>query len=140
MTKANAESMKWGAFSISLAVKDIKASVAFYEKLDFKQTGGDIGQNWVILRNGTTTIGLFQGMFKKNIMTFNPGWNSEAKPIDQFQDVRKLEEELIKRGITPTKPIDAKVKQGNQPASFVLTDPDGNPILIDQHVPGPKSK
>ena len=126
--------MQLGVFSVSLAVKDIKASTAFYEKLDFKQVGGDIKQNWIILQNATTTIGLFQGMFEKNIMTFNPGWDKDQNTPDDFKDVRDIQAELIERGITPETKADAS---SDGPASFTITDPDGNPILFDQHVPKP---
>lgn len=127
--------LQLGNFSVSLAVKDLKASKEFYEKLDFKQVGGDAKQNWIVLQNGTTTIGLFQGMFKKNIMTFNPGWDKDKKTLKKFQDVRELQSVLKKRGLTPATPADEK---SNGPANFVLVDPDGNPILFDQHVERPK--
>ncbi len=128
------ERMELGAFSVSLAVKDLAASRAFYEKLGFEATGGDPAQNWLILRNGTTTIGLFQGMFEKNILTFNPGWNQRAEAIDSFTDVRDLERMLRERGIEPVQSAAA----GDGPAHVVLEDPDGNPVLIDQHVNAPK--
>lgn len=127
-------SMQLGAFSVSLTVKDLEASRAFYEKLGFKATGGDASQNWLVLRNGTTTIGLFQGMFDKNILTFNPGWNHNAEPLDSFTDVRELERVLRERGIEPVQ----SAAPGNGPAHVVLEDPDGNPILIDQHVNKPE--
>jgi len=126
--------MELGVFSASLTVKDISASQSFYEKLDFKQVAGDINQNWLILQNGTTTIGLFQGMFEKNIMTFNPGWDKDKNTLEDFDDVRDIQAKLIQRGITPDPEADAS---GDGPASFVITDPDGNPILFDQHVPKP---
>ena len=126
--------MQLGVFSVSLTVKDIRVSKSFYEKLDFAQVAGDIKQNWVILQNGTTTIGLFQGMFEKNIMTFNPGWDKDQNTLKDFRDVRDIQAELIKRGITPDTKADTT---GDGPASFVITDPDGNPILVDQHVPKP---
>jgi len=129
------EAMPLGAFSASLAVKDIEASIAFYEKLGFSNVGGKLEQNWVILRNGTTTIGLFQGMFEENILTFNPGWNAEAKPLEEFQDVREIQAHLKERGV---KLIAEADPEGAGPASLVLADPDGNTILIDQHVPRPK--
>lgn len=129
------EQMQFGNFSVSLAVKDIKASKAFYEKLDFKSVGGDVKQNYVIMQNGTTTIGLFQGMFKDNIMTFNPGWNHKSEKLDKFQDVRALQAALKEKGITPVKAADTASKG---PASFVIVDPDGNSILVDQHVPKPE--
>jgi lactoylglutathione lyase len=120
-----------GAFSVSLAVKDIKASKAFYEKLDFKETGGNLEQNWIILRNGKTTIGLFQGMFDANIMTFNPGWNAAAEPLDEFEDIRDLQRTMKERGLKLTTEADEST---SGPASLVLVDPDGNMILVDQHV------
>jgi predicted lactoylglutathione lyase len=129
------KTMQLGNFSVSLAVKDIKASKAFYEKLDFQEVGGKLDQNWIILQNGTTTIGLFQGMFEKNIMTFNPGWNKDAETLKEFQDVRELQSKLRQRGIQPVTEADASSKG---PASFVLNDPDGNMILFDQHVPKPE--
>ncbi len=124
-----------GNFSVSLTVKDIKASKAFYEKLDFKQVSGKIEQNWVVLQNGTTTIGLFQGMFEKNSLTFNPGWDNERKTPKDFQDVRELQRILKERGIKLQTEADETT---NGPAHFTLADPDGNPILVDQHVPKPK--
>lgn len=127
--------MQLGAFSVSLAVKDLAASQAFYEKLDFEVVGGDASQNWLILRNGTTTIGLFHGMFEQNILTFNPGWNSEAESLDEFEDVREIQAKLEERGLELTSKADPS---GDGPASLVLVDPDGNPILVDQHVPRPK--
>ncbi len=130
-----ADKMRFGNFSVSLVVKDIKASKAFYEKLDFRQVFGKLEQNFVIMQNGTTTIGLFQGMFEKNILTFNPGWNHKMETLEKFQDVRDLQATIKERGITPTKEADAATAG---PASFVIVDPDGNPILVDQHVP--KSK
>lgn len=123
--------MKLGAFSISLAVKDIAASRAFYEKLGFKQVLGDAAQNWLILRNGETTIGLFQGMFERNTLTFNPGWNSHAQPLKEFEDVRKIQRQLKASGVPLTTEADEST---TGPASLMLIDPDGNPILIDQHV------
>ena len=127
--------MQLGNFSVSLAVKDIHKSNAFYEKLGFQQVFGEIENNWVILRNGSTTIGLFQGMFEKNIMTFNPGWDKDANTLNDFQDVRDLQSILINQGITPDVEADA---DSTGPASFIIQDPDGNPILIDQHVDKPK--
>lgn len=123
--------MELGAFSISLAVKDIHASKAFYEKLGFKDLGGDISQNWLILKNGETVIGLFQGMFEKNMLTFNPGWDSNAQKIGTFTDVRELQRQLKEQGVELTGETDASTAG---PAYFMLTDPDGNPILVDQHV------
>ena len=123
--------MKLGAFSVSLSVKDIAASRKFYEKLGFRPVGGDPGENWQILRNGHVTIGLFHGMFEGNVLTFNPGWDSQARPIDEFTDVRKLQRRLKDQGIEMVSEAD---ESGFGPASFVITDPDGNAILVDQHV------
>jgi lactoylglutathione lyase len=123
--------MELGAFSISLAVKDIKASKAFYEKLGFKEFAGDASQNWLILKNGPHAIGIFQGMFEKNILTFNPGWDSNASKLDRFTDVRDLQRELKARGVQLTTEA-GETSRG--PASFTTFDPDGNPILFDQHV------
>lgn len=122
--------MELGAFSISLAVKDIEASKAFYEKLGFSQIGGDCGQGWAILKNGDHVIGLFQGMFDKNMLTFNPGWSQDAKNLDSFTDVRDLKEKMMESGIEIIN--DATGAQSG-PGSFMVIDPDGNPILIDQH-------
>ncbi len=128
---ADEGTMQLGTFSTSLAVKDIRASKDFYEKLGFEVAGGDIEQNWLILRNGSTTIGLFQGMLEQNIMTFNPGWNETAETLEEFQDVRELQSKLKKRGVK----LLTEVEVGETgPASFTLEDPDGNQILIDQHV------
>ncbi len=131
--------MQLGNFSVSLSVKDIAASRAFYEKLGFKVVGGKQEQNWLVLQNDTSTIGLFQGMFEKNTLTYNPGWTRDSKPHDEaagpFTDVRELQKELKARGVTLTAATD---EAGTGPAYIVLTDPDGNPILIDQHVPAPK--
>ena len=123
--------MKLGAFSVSLAVKDIAASLAFYEKLGFAKVGGEQEQNWLILRNGETTIGLFQGMFDQNCLTFNPGWNSQAEPLDAFEDVRQIQQHLKTQGVTLTAETEA---DSIGPGHIALVDPDGNPILIDQHV------
>lgn len=127
--------MDLGAFSISLNVKDIGASRAFYAALGFTQVGGDIDQNWLILRNGAATIGLFQGMFEGNILTFNPGWSAEEQPADGlengFEDVRAIQARLKAAGLTLTDETDP---DGKGPAHIALTDPDGNAILIDQHV------
>jgi len=128
------ESMHLGNFSISLNVKDIKASKAFYEKLDFKQVSGKLEQNWVVLQNGTTKIGLFQGMFEKNSLTFNPGWDSDKNTLKEFQDVRELQHIVKERGLKPQVEADEAT---DGPAYFTLADPDGNPILVDQHVPKP---
>lgn len=126
--------MSLGAFSVSLAVKDLAASHAFYGKLGFEQVGGDPSQNWLILRNGTTTIGLFQGMFDKNLLTFNPGWDATAAPLADFEDVRALQSRLEEQGLEP---VHRAEPDGDGPAHFTLIDPDGNPILFDQHVPKP---
>lgn len=123
--------MELGAFSISLAVKDIQASKDFYEKLGFQVFMGDISQNWLILKNGDHVIGLFQGMFDKNIMTFNPGWDSSARPLEPFTDVRELQRQLKAQGISFESEADEST---TGPASFIVVDPDGNPILFDQHV------
>ena len=122
--------MKLGAFSMSLAVNDIHASKEFYEKLGFTAMGGDIAQNWLILKNGETVIGLFQGMFQKNLLTFNPGWNQHAENTDPFDDVRVIQKHLKAQGIEPDVQADDAT---NGPAHITLTDPDGNVILIDQH-------
>ena len=126
--------MELGAFSISLAVKDINASKAFYEKFGFEATGGNLALNWLIMKNGSHVIGLFQGMFEKNILTFNPGWDRNATTLSDFDDVRELQKTLKSRGLTLTTEADEST---TGPASFMLLDPDGNPILVDQHVPGP---
>ena len=112
-------------------MKDIEASRDFYEKFGFQVVGGDSSQNWLILRNSGHTVGLFQGMFEKNILTFNPGWDAEAQPIDSFTDVRELQRELKSKGVELVSEAD---EEGKGPASFVAVDPDGNPILVDQHV------
>ena len=116
--------MKLGAFSISLSVKDIAASRAFYEKL-----GGDQDQKWLILKNGETLIGLFEGMFPKNMLTFNPGWDQDGQNLDDFDDVRDIQKSLLAAGVN----LDSMADDGEGPASIMVTDPDGNPILIDQH-------
>lgn len=123
--------MELGAFSISLAVKDIAASRAFYEKLGFKVFAGDASQHWLILKNGPHAIGLFQGMFEKNTLTFNPGWDSNATKLNTFTDVRDLQRELKAQGVQLTAEAD---ETSTGPASFATIDPDGNPILVDQHV------
>ena len=125
------QEMELGSFSISLTVKDLTASRAFYAKLGFEEVMGEAEQNWLILRNGDTTIGLFKGMFEKNIMTFNPGWSKDAETLDEFTDVRELQRTLKERGVKIKVEAD---ESGTGPASFVLEDPDGNPIFIDQHV------
>lgn len=123
--------MKLGAFSISLAVKDLKASRDFYMKLGFEEAGGDMDQNWLILRQDTIVLGLFQGMFERNMLTFNPGWDQMAAPLEAFDDVRAIQAALLAAGLSLDKEADA---DGSGPDSVVLTDPDGNPVLIDQHV------
>src|SRR5680860_338097 len=123
--------MNLGAFSISLSVKDIEASKTFYETLGFTVFHGDSEQHWLIMKNGNSTIGLFQGMFEKNILTFNPGWDADANPIDQFTDVREMQKQLKEKGIRLTTEADEST---TGPASIAFLDPDGNPVLIDQHV------
>lgn len=123
--------MQLGNFSVSLAVKDIEASKAFYEKLGFTVFGGDQSQNWLIMKNGDTNIGLFQGMFENNILTFNPGWNSNAQPLGEFTDVRELQRELKANGVQMLSEADEST---TGPGSFMIADPDGNTILVDQHV------
>ena len=123
--------MELGAFSVSLAVKDIEASREFYMKFGFRVIGGDATENWLILQNGAATIGLFQGMFEKNILTFNPGWNAEAQKLDAFTDIRSLQRQLKGKGVAL---ISEANETTNGPDSFVTEDPDGNPILFDQHV------
>jgi len=122
--------MKLGAFSISLAVKDIHKSKAFYEKLGFTHKGGNIDQNWLVLKNGDAVIGLFQGMFEDYIITFNPGWDGNAQNLDEFDDVRAIQEHLKSLGVELTKEADTST---TGPEHITLTDPDGNTILIDQH-------
>ncbi len=129
--------MRLGNFSISLAVKDIHASLAFYEKLGFRQVGGDIAQNWVVLQNESTKIGLFQGMFEKNMLTFNPGWDHQRQTLPDFDDVRDLQKSLKSQGVTLLAEAD---ESSTGVAHFMLLDPDGNPILVDQHVPKPSPK
>ena len=123
--------MELGAFSISLAVKDLGASRAFYEKFGFKAFAGDASQNWLIMKNGDHVIGLFQGMFEKNILTFNPGWDSNAQKLATFTDVRDLQRQLKAQGVQLQQEAD---ESATGPASFLAIDPDGNPILFDQHV------
>jgi lactoylglutathione lyase len=123
--------MELGAFSVSLAVKDLQASRQFYEKFGFKSLGGDQGQHWLILKNGDHVIGLFQGMFEKNILTFNPGWNSNAQKLGSFTDVRELQRQLKAQGVELVSEAD---EHTTGPASLMAIDPDGNQILIDQHV------
>ncbi len=123
--------MELGAFSISLAVKDLEASKEFYEKLGFGIFGGDAEQNWLIMKNGDHVIGLFQGMFEKNSLTFNPGWDGNAGELDSFTDIRELQRQLKAQGVEFISEAD---EGSSGPASFILADPDGNPILVDQHV------
>ncbi len=123
--------MDLGTFSVSLAVSDIEASKAFYEKLGFAVFGGDASQKWLILKNGSVAIGLFEGMFDRNIMTFNPGWDGEAQELENFTDVRDLQRELKAHGVEFQAEADESTAG---PASFTVVDPDGNPVLFDQHV------
>ena len=123
--------MELGNFSVSLAVKDIEASKLFYEQLGFTVFMGDQSQHWLIMKNGDHVIGLFQGMFEKNILTFNPGWDSNAQKLDSFTDVRDIQRQLKQQGIALEVEAD---ETSSGPASFVIVDPDGNPILVDQHV------
>jgi catechol 2,3-dioxygenase-like lactoylglutathione lyase family enzyme len=119
-----------GAFSVSLAVKDLAASRAFYEKLGFVQVHGKAAQGWLIMKNGDSVIGLFQGMFERNLLTFNPGWDADAQEVDPFTDVREIQRRLRAAGVT----LDQETGDASSgPASFMVTDPDGNQILIDQH-------
>jgi lactoylglutathione lyase len=123
--------MELGAFSISLAVKDLEASRSFYEKFGFSPFAGNASQNWLILKNGDHVIGLFQGMFEKNILTFNPGWDSSAQKVDHFTDIRELQRRLREQGVQFAQEADEST---TGPASLIAVDPDGNPILLDQHV------
>lgn len=123
--------MKLGAFSISLSVKDLNASKAFYEKLGFSVFGGDAAHNYLIMKNGDHLVGLFQGMFEGNILTFNPGWDQDANKLDSFTDVRELQKALKAKGVAFQTEADETT---SGPASFVIVDPDGNAILVDQHV------
>ena len=122
--------MELGAFSVSLAVKDLPASKAFYEKFGFTAFGGN-GKQWLIMKNGPHVVGLFQGMFEKNILTFNPGWDQSAQKVDGFTDVRDLQRQLKAQGVVFATEADETT---TGPASFVALDPDGNPVLVDQHV------
>lgn len=122
--------MELGAFSTSLAVKDLAVSREFYEKLGFEVVGGNAEQNWLILKNEGIVIGLFQGMFEKNVLTFNPGWDQVGNELGNFTDVREIQRELKKSGVTLDNEVD---ESSSGPATLMLTDPDGNPILIDQH-------
>jgi len=123
--------MELGAFSISLAVKDIKASREFYEKLGFQAFGGDAAQSWLIMKNGDHVIGLFQGMFEKNMLTFNPGWDCNARELKAFTDVREIQRRLKAQGVELLSEAD---EETDGPVSLMVVDPDGNPILVDQHV------
>lgn len=123
--------MNLGAFSLSLNVKDLSASKAFYEALGFSVFGGDESQGWLILKSPSCVLGLFQGMFDKNMMTFNPGWDSSGQPLSNFEDVRQIQKSVKEQGIAI---IDEADEATSGPASFIVVDPDGNPVLIDQHV------
>ena len=123
--------MQIGAFCLSLTVKDLAASRAFYEKLGLRLTGGDPEKGWVVLRNDSATIGLFQGMFERNMLTFNPGWNQRKETLTEFEDVREIQRQLKSAGLTLTAEADEST---TGPAYLMLADPDGNPVLIDQHV------
>lgn len=123
--------MALGAFSVSLVVKDIKVSAEFYQKLGFSEFGGEIDQGWLILKNGDCVIGLFQGMFERNMLTFNPGWSQDAQAVEEFEDIRTIQRNLKRHGVEIEQEIDEDSKG---PASFVVVDPDGNPIMFDQHV------
>lgn len=123
--------MQLGAFSVSLAVKDIALSLAFYQKLGFTAFGGDQDQGWLILRNGDCVIGLFQGMFDKNTLTFNPGWDMNCQTLESFTDVRELQKQLKAAGDVE---FTMEAEEGSGPGYFAIVDPDGNPVLIDQHV------
>ncbi len=123
--------MELGSFSISLTVKDLETSKQFYEKLGFEVFHGDAAQNWLIMKNGDHVIGLFQGMFEQNILTFNPGWDSNAQKLETFTDVRELQRQLKAQGVELEQEADEST---SGPASFLVVDPDGNPILVDQHV------
>ena len=123
--------MQLGAFSVSLAVKDLAASRSFYEKFGFKAFAGNAAQNWLILKNDDHVIGLFQGMFEKNILTFNPGWDQNAQKLPAFADVRDLQRQLKAQGVQMQTEADEST---TGPASFIAVDPDGNPVLVDQHV------
>jgi len=122
--------MELGAFSISLSVKDLAASRAFYEALGFTPMGGDEGAGWLILKQGSAVIGLFHGMFERNMLTFNPGWGQDAEAVDPFTDVREIQRRLKEAGLTFVQEAD---ESSTGPASFIVVDPDGNPVLFDQH-------
>ena len=123
--------MKVGAFSISLSVKDIHASKQFYEALGFSVYAGDLQRNYLIMKNGNALIGLFQGMFENNILTFNPGWDESANKLEQFDDIRQIQQHIKSKGINLVSEAD---ESSTGPASFMVTDPDGNTVLFDQHV------
>lgn len=123
--------MDLGTFSTSLAVKDLEASRAFYEALGFAVFGGSVEHRMLMMRNGTTVVGLFQGMFERNMLTFNPGWAADCSPLDGFTDVREIQRRLRERGIEPVAVVDEST---TGPGSIVVVDPDGNPVLLDQHV------
>lgn len=135
LTETQGSPMKLGSFTVCLVVKDIKASKSFYEKLDFKEVSGDMKKNWIVLQNGTTKIGLFQGLFEKNLLSFNPGVTPEREVLKEFQDVREIQHVLKERGVKLQSEVDEK---SDGPAGFMIVDPDGNQIMIDQHVPRPK--
>lgn len=120
-----------GSFTLSLAVKSLEASRSFYQKLGFEVVGGDAAKNWLVLRNGTMKIALLQGMLERNTLTFNPGWDQERRALAEFEDVRALQKQLRERGIEPTVATD---EAGQGPGHFMVVDPDGNPVLVDQHV------
>lgn len=130
LKKTKSEKMKLGAFAISLSVKDIRASKQFYENLGFSVLGGDLEKNYLIMKNETAIIGLFQGMFDNNILTFNPGWDENGNNIESFNDIREIQENFKNQGISIDNEIDPR---SDGPASFTITDPDGNVILFDQH-------
>src|SRR5262245_5273818 len=132
-----AKPMRFGNFSVSLSVKDLAASRAFYEKLGFRMITGNPSKNWIILQNDSSTIGLFQGVFEKTSLTYNPGWDRTGSTLPDFDDVRDIQRMLKSKGLTLTTSAD---EASTGPASLSLLDPDGNPILIDQHVPGPKKQ
>jgi catechol 2,3-dioxygenase-like lactoylglutathione lyase family enzyme len=129
------EPVQLGNFCLSLSVKDVKASKAFYEKLGFRETRGKVEQNWVVMMNGTTSIALFQGFFEKNTLNFNPGWDWKKEPLKEFQDVREIQRVVKSRGLELKTQADEK---SDGPASFSVVDPDGNPVLVDQVLPKPK--
>lgn len=123
--------MKLGAFSVSLSVKDLTASKTFYEKLGFSKMGGDADQGWLIMKNESKVIGLFKGMFEKNMLTFNPGWDSNAQALESYDDIREIQKRLKAGGVEFMTEAD---ESSSGPASFMILDPDGNPILVDQHL------